>query len=194
MRVLVACEYSGIVRDAFTARGHDAMSADLLPTESPGPHHEGDVLEVLDGSWDLMVAHPPCTYLTNSGVRWLHERPERWESMREGAEFFNALWRAPIPRVAIENPVPHKYARDIIGPYSQSIQPWQFGDGETKRICLWLRGLPPLMPTQVVYEREARVHMLPPGPDRQKERSRFFPGVARAMADQWTRVIAREAA
>lgn len=191
LRVLVACEYSGTVRDAFLAAGHDAMSCDLLPTESPGPHYVGDVRDVLDDSWDLLIAHPPCTYLTNSGVRWLHERPERWELMREGAEFFRLLLDAPIPRVAIENPVMHKYAGEIIGrPFSQSIQPWQFGHPETKRTCLWLRRLPPLVPTRVVHGREARVHRMPPGPDRWKERSRFYPGIARAMAEQWGRLPA----
>ena len=187
MRVLVACEYSGIVRDAFTAAGHYAMSADLLPTESPGPHRQGDVVGLLDDGWDLMVAHPPCTYLTNSGVRWLHERPERWARLDEGAAFFRALLNAPIPRIAVENPVPHRYAVERIGrTYDQTIQPWQFGHGETKRTCLWLKGLPPLAPTKVVSGREARVHLMPPGPDRQKERSRFFAGIAAAMAEQWT--------
>lgn len=190
LRVLVACEYSGIVRDAFAARGHYAMSCDLLPTESPGPHYVGDVRDVLEDGWDLMVAHPPCTYLANSGVRWLHERPERWAKMEDGAAFFRALWYAPIPRIAIENPVMHGHAVALVGAsHSQTVQPWQFGDGETKRVCLWLRRLPPLCPTRVVYEREARVHRMAPGPERQKERSRFFPGIAAAMADQWTRSI-----
>ena len=140
-----------------------------------------------------MVAHPPCTYLTNSGVRWLHERPERWAKLDEGAAFFRALLEADIPRIAVENPVPHKYAVERIGrSYDQTIQPWQFGHGETKRTCLWLKGLPPLAPTKVVSGREARVHLMPPGPDRQKERSRFFTGIAAAMADQWTVAALRE--
>jgi hypothetical protein len=194
LRVLVACEYSGIVRDAFLTRGHDAMSCDLLPTESPGPHYRGDVRDVLGDGWDLMVAHPPCTYLAQSGVRWLHERPERWDAMREGAEFFRALLDAPIPRVAVENPVMHRYAVEIIGrKQDQTFQPWHFGHGEIKRTCLWLRRLPPLVPTRVVHGREPRVHYAAPGADRQKLRSRFFEGVAAAMADQWGR-LAREVA
>jgi len=186
MRVLVGCEYSGIVRDAFTAAGHYAMSCDLLPSETPGPHFMGDVREVLDAGWDLAVFHPPCTYLANSGVRWLHERPERWAQMREGAALFRALLDAPIPRIAIENPVMHRYAVECIGrKHDQTFQPWHFGHGEVKRVCLWLRGLPPLTPTCIVEGREARVHRMPPGPDRQKERSRFFVGIAAAMAHQW---------
>lgn len=187
MRVLVACEYSGIVRDAFTAQGHHAMSADLLPTESPGPHYQGDVLDVLGDGWDLMVAHPPCTYLANSGVRWLHERPERWAKLDDGAAFFRALLDAPVPRIAVENPVPHKYAVERIGrKYDQTIQPYEFGHPESKRTCLWLEGLPPLVPTNVVNGREQRVWKMAPGPDRQKERSRFYSGIAQAMAGQWT--------
>lgn len=185
-RVLVACEFSGTVRDAFIEAGHDAVSCDLLPTESPGPHIEGDVLDVLDRGWDLMVAHPPCTYLANSGVRWLYERDLRWQKLIEGAAFFRKLLNAPIPYVAVENPVMHKWARKIVGRGpDQTIQPWQFGHGETKAICLWLKRLPPLRPTKVVHGREARVHRMAPGEDRSKERSRFYEGVARAMADQW---------
>jgi len=190
LRVLVGCEYSGIVRDAFTARGHYAMSCDLLPTESPGPHYQGDVRDVLHDGWDLAVMHPPCTYLANSGVRWLQERPERWAQMQAGAEFFRELLNAPIPRVACENPVMHGHAVQIVGRrHDQAFQPWHFGHGETKRVCLWLRRLPPLVPTRVVHGREPRVHHMAPGPDRQKHRSRFFEGVAAAMADQWSRAI-----
>lgn len=186
MRVLVACEFSGTVRDAFAAAGHDAMSCDLLPTESPGPHYQGDVRDVLGDGWDLMVAHPPCTFSANSGVRWLYEQPGRWEKMREGAEFFRSLLNTDIHRIAVENPIIHKYAREIIGAGpTQTIQPWQFGHGETKAVCLWLRNLSPLVPTDVVDGREARVHRMPPGPDRWKERSRFFAGIAEAMAAQW---------
>lgn len=186
MRVLVACEFSGIVRDAFLAVGHDAWSCDLRESETPGNHYQGDVRDMLDDGWDMMIAHPPCTYLTNAGVRWLHERPERWAQMIEGAVFFRDLWQADIPRVAIENPVMHRYAKQVIGrDFDQSLQPWQFGHGEVKRVCLWLRGLPHLTPTNVVDGREARVHRMPPGPDREKERSRFFAGIAIAMADQW---------
>lgn len=186
-RVLVACEYSGIVRDAFIRAGHDAVSCDLLPSESDlGVHYRGDVRQILNlHMWDLVIAHPPCTYLANSGVRWLHERPERWGDLDAGATFFRQFLGC-APRVAIENPIPHKYAVERIGrPYDQLIQPWQFGHGETKAICLWLENLPPLEPTDVVEGREARVHRMAPGPDRQKERSRFFRGVADAMAAQW---------
>lgn len=196
MRVLVACEFSGVVRRAFAARGHDAWSCDLLPAEDGSNCHiVGDARDHLDDGWDLlMVAHPPCTRLCNSGVRWLTKAPpgktldEMWAELDEGAKLFSALWNAPIERIAIENPVMHKHAKSRIVNYrdfTQSIQPWQFGHGETKRTCLWLKNLPPLIPTNVVAGRDARVHHMPPGPDRWKERSRFFPGVADAMADQW---------
>jgi len=191
MRVLVACEYSGTVRDAFIRRGHDAMSCDLLPTDAPGPHYVGDVRDVLAEGWDLMVAHPPCTYLTLSGVRWLHEDPERWDRMREAVEFFGLLWEAPIPRVAIENPLPHRHAG--LPPYSDTVHPWQFGHPEQKRTCLWLRGLPPLIPTDVVTGRQQRIWKLPPTEDRWKIRSATFPGIAEAMAEQWgTTFIGRD--
>jgi len=197
VRVLVACEFSGIVRDAFAARGHDAWSCDLLPTERPGPHIQGDVLPHLEDGWDLMIAHPPCTYLTNAGVCHLHSVPtrlgnlpkvhgaERWEAMRQAAAFFNTLKAAPIQRIAIENPIPHKYARALIGNYAQRYQPWQFGDGETKATCLWLKNLPPLMDTITDTRRERRVHLATPSPDRWKVRSRTPQGVAEAMAEQW---------
>ena len=197
MRVLVACEFSGVVRRAFAARGHDAWSCDLLPAEDGSNRHIiGDARDILDEGWDLlMVAHPPCTRLCNSGVRWLSKPPpgrtrdEMWAELEEAAALFSAFWLAPIERVAIENPVMHRHAKARITnyqPFAQSIQPWQFGHPETKRTCLWLRRLPPLQPTCVVEGREARVHRLPPGPDRWRERSRFFPGVAKAMADQWS--------
>lgn len=187
MKILVACEFSGIVRDAFRKRGHDAWSCDILPTEAdPTYHLQCDVLEILDQGWDMMIAHPPCIYLANSGVRWLYANPRRWEKLKEAAEFFKALWNANIPRIALENPIPHKYARDLIGvPYSQVIQPWQFGHGETKATCLWLKNLPPLKPTNIVDGRENRVHRMPPGPNRWRERSRTFHGIAEAMAAQW---------
>jgi hypothetical protein len=195
MRVLVACEFSGIVRDAFIAAGHDAMSCDLLPTERPGPHRQTDVRRLLDwtsgGGWgyDLMIAHPPCTYLANSGVRWLYggkgtvRDPERWALMEEAAAFFRLLLDAPIPRIAVENPIMHRHAG--IRPPDQIIQPWQFGHGETKATGLWLKNLPPLQPTTKLREREARVYLASPGPDRWKERSRTLPGMAEAYADQW---------
>ena len=185
MKVLVACEYSGTVRDAFLDRGHDAVSCDLLPSESPGPHYRCDVRSVLSEQWDLIIAHPPCTRLANSGVRWLHER-NLWADLDGAAAFFRLFLDHPCERVAIENPIPHKYALQRIGPkYTQVVQPWQFGHGETKAICLWLKGLPKLRPTDVVEGREARVHRMPPGPQRAKERSRFFVGIADAMAEQW---------
>lgn len=180
MRVLVACEFSGVVRDAFVGRGHDAMSCDLLPTEVPGPHYEGDVLDVLDQGWDLMVAHPPCTHLAVSGARWFKDKQEE---QREALEFVRVLLDAPIPRIALENPVSIISSR--IRKPDQIIQPWQFGHGETKATCLWLKGLPTLQPTDVVDGREPRVHKMPPSPDRWRERSRTFTGIAAAMADQW---------
>jgi hypothetical protein len=196
MKVLVACEFSGVVRRAFAARGHDAWSCDLLPAEDRSNKHiVGDARDILGDGWDLlMVAHPPCTRLTNSGVRWLSVPPpgrskaDLWRELDEGAALFSDFWNAPIPRIAVENPVMHKHAKARIRNYSepaQSVQPWQFGHGETKRTCLWLKGLPPLVPTNIVAGREARVHRMPPGPDRWRERSRFFSGIADAMADQW---------
>jgi len=196
IRVLVGCEFSGIVRRAFAARGFDAWSCDLLPAEDRSNKHiTGDLREILRNDWDvLIVAHPPCTRLCNSGVRWLKVPPpgrsleDMWQELDEGAALFSDCWNAPIPHVAVENPVMHKHAKARIRNYAepaQSVQPWQFGHGETKRTCLWLRNLPPLRPTEIVEGREARVHRMPPGPDRWKERSRFFPGIAAAMADQW---------
>lgn len=186
MRVLVACEFSGIVRDAFLARGYDAMSCDLLPSERPGPHYCGDVRDVLGAGWDMMVGHPPCTFLANSGVRWLHSDLQRWRQMDEGVAFFLLLWQAPIARVAIENPIMHGYARRLINAApAQVIQPWMFGHGESKATCLWLRELPPLYPTRIVLGREQRVLKLSPSPDRWRERSRTYEGIAAAMAAQW---------
>jgi hypothetical protein len=186
MRVLVACECSGRVRDAFAARGHDAWSCDLEPSDTPGQHLQCDVLTVIERGWDLMIAHPPCTYLCNSGVRWLHTQPGRMERMVEAARFFRELLNADIPRLAIENPIMHKYARQLIRfRQDQIIQPWQFGHGETKATCLWLRNLPPLRPTQIVEGRKGRVHFESPGPDRAKRRSVTYEGIAAAMADQW---------
>ena len=180
MRVLVACEFSGVVRDAFRACGHDAMSCDLLPTEAPGPHHQGDVRDLLHDGWDLMVAHPPCTHLAVSGARWW---PDKQAEQAQALDFVRTLLAAPIPRIAVENPV--SILSTALRPPDQTIQPWQYGHGETKATCLWLEGLPPLHPTHVVKGRQARVHLIPPGPDRWKERSRTLPGIAAAMADQW---------
>lgn len=195
MKVLVACEYSGKVRDAFIRKGHDAMSCDLLPTDVEGPHYVGNVLDILDQGWDLMVAHPPCTYLTNSGVTWLHKDPSRWPKLDEGAAFFKALLDAPIPKIAIENPIMHGYAKDRIGGIKQSqvIQPWMFGHMEQKATCLWLKGLPNLVATNNVKEemlllpknQRERLHYLPPSVDRWKLRSTTYSGIAEAMAEQW---------
>lgn len=184
MRVLVACEYSGAVRDAFTRGGHDAMSCDLLPSETEGQHYQGDVRDVLNYPWDLMVAHPPCTHLSVSGAR--HFEAKRMDGRQQSAvSFFMLLARAPIPRIAIENPV--CVMSSLWRKPDQVIQPWQYGHGETKATCLWLKGLPRLTPTQVVDGREARVHRMPPSPERWKERSRTFAGIADAMAQQWGR-------
>ena len=181
MRVLVACEYSGIVRDAFAALGHDAWSCDLLPSESPSLFHiQGDALEVVRDGWDLMIAHPPCTHLAVSGARWFKEKATE---QAEALEFVRALMAAPVDRIAIENPISVISSR--IRKPDQIIQPWHFGHGETKATCLWLKGLPRLTPTNVVPGREARVHFMSPGPDRWKERSRTYPGIADAMARQW---------
>lgn len=184
MRVLVACEYSGRVRESFRARGHDAWSCDLLPAEDVGYKHiRGDVLEMLeDQPWDLMVAHPPCTHLSVSGARHFEEKRADGRQ-QEAIDFFMALTRAPIPRIAIENPV--CIMSSVWREPDQIIQPWEFGHGETKATCLWLKGLPPLRPTNIVPGREHRIHLMPPGPDRWKERSRTYQGIADAMADQW---------
>ncbi len=186
MKVLVACEFSGTVRDAFIRAGHDAVSCDLLPTESEGPHYLRDVLEVIGTRhFDLMIAHPPCTRLCNSGVRWLNER-NLWKEMREASAFFERLLNAPIDRIAIENPIPHRYALEIIGQkYDQIIQPWQYGHGETKATCLWLKNLPKLQPTNVVEGREQRIHKMAKSDKRSHERSRTYQGIADAMAAQW---------
>lgn len=222
-RILVACEYSGIVRDAFGARGWDAWSCDLLASERPGgKHYQGDVFDIINDGWDLMVAHPPCTYLTLSGAKWLYEeytaqekadymeltgtkltgrsrRPdeERWENMRDGAEFFMRLWGADIPHIAIENPRMHGHAiRATDGRPTQVVQPWQFGTPESKATGLRLKNLPPLKEQDDAAEVLAhgltlpkrefqRVFHLPPSETRWIERSRTFPGIAQAMADQW---------
>lgn len=188
MRVLVACEFSGVVRDAFAARGHEAWSCDLLPSERPGEHLEGDVLEHLSGpDWDLMIAFPPCTHLAVSGARWFAaKRQEQCEAV----SFVKFLMGAPIPRIAIENPI--GVLSTAIRKPDQIIQPWQFGHGETKATCLWLKNLPPLKPTNIVEGRHARVHREPPGPDRWKNRSRTLPGIAAAMAEQWGSLPAPE--
>jgi len=181
MRVLVACEFSGTVRRAFRALGHDAWSCDLLPAEDGSLHHiQGDALAVIGHGWDLMIAHPPCTHLAVSGARWW---ADKGNEQADALAFVRALLLAPIPRVAIENPV-SKISSAIRKP-DQVIQPWMFGHGETKATCLWLRGLPLLTPTKIVEGREARIHRMAPSPHRWRERSRTYEGIAAAMAQQW---------
>lgn len=204
MRILIACEYSGRVRESFAARGHDVVSVDFLPTEVPGNHYQGDVLEYLDKNvhmFDMMIAHPPCTRLANSGVRWLHKPPEgktvegMWEDLHKGAMFYKILRDAPIPRKAIENPVMHKYAKELIKPgHRQVVQPWWFGEEAFKATGFELIGLPDLVATNKLippksgtleHRQWSKVHMASPSPDRWKDRSRTYEGIARAMAEQW---------
>jgi len=181
MRVLVACEFSGIVRDAFAAKGHEAWSCDLLPSERKrGWHLRGDVLEHLETGWDLMIAHPPCTYLAVSGARWFKDRKDE---QHQALDFVWRLMKAPIPRIAIENPI--SVISTKIRKPDQIIQPWMFGTPETKATCLWLKNLSKLVPTNVVEGRRPRVHHESPGPDRWKNRSRTDANIAAAMAEQW---------
>jgi hypothetical protein len=193
LRVLIACEFSGTVRRAFRALGHDAWSCDLLAAEDGDPHHiQYDVLAHVCDGWDLMIAHPPCTHLAVSGARWFKDKAL---DQAKALDFVYLLLKAPIPHIALENPVSIISSR--IRKPDQIIQPWQYGHGETKATCLWLKNLPKLVPTNIVEGREARVHKMPPGPDRWKERSRTFEGIAAAMADQWGGYVAsqkREAA
>lgn len=179
-KVLVACEFSGTVREAFAAKGWNAWSCDLLETEKPGQHYKGTVEDVLHEDWDLLIAHPPCTHLAVSGARWFKEKQQE---QAEALAFVKLLLDAPIPRIALENPI--SVISTKIRKPDQIIQPWQFGHGETKATCLWLKNLPPLEPSNVVAGRDSRIHRMPPGPDRWKERSRTFAGIAEAMADQW---------
>jgi hypothetical protein len=180
VKVLIACEFSGIVREAFAKRGHDATSCDLLPTEIPGKHYQGNVLDIIGDGWDLMIAHPPCTHLAVSGARWFKDK------QFEQAAALRFVWKlmiADIPRIAIENPVSIISSR--IRKPDQIIQPWQFGHGETKATCLWLKNLPLLKPTIIVNGRENRIHKMPPSENRWRERSRTYQGIADAMAEQW---------
>jgi hypothetical protein len=182
VKVLIACEFSGLVRDAFRAHGHDAWSCDLLPTERVGPHFQEDVFDVLRNSWmvwDLVIAHPPCTHVCRAGDRWYRNSPQRALAV----QFVEALWAQPVPRIAIENPrgLDRHWRRA-----DQVIQPWMFGHGETKATLLWLKNVPPLMATVVDSGRVARVHRASPGPERWKERSRTLSGIAEAMATQWS--------
>ena len=193
MKVLVGCEYSGIVRDAFIKQGFDAWSCDLLESESGGNHYKCDVLDIINDGWDLGIFHPPCTRLCNSGVVWLEER-NLWKELDKSALFFKTLYESPIPNIAIENPIPHKYALQRISyNYKQIIQPYMFGHKERKATCLWLKNLPELIPTRNMYyemlklpkNQQQRLHYLPPSEDRWKERSKTFTGIADAMAEQW---------
>ena len=211
MRVLIGCECSGIVRRAFAALGHDVWSVDLKPADDRSNRHiVGNIRDYLNEGWDLLaVLHPPCTRLTNSGVRWLTQPPpgrtldEMWSELHDGAELFSDCWNAPIPRKAVENPVMHKHAKALIRnyrPFAQSLQPWQFAtddagpDNIKKRTCLWLDGLPPLVKTGTLDGSTARdeIHKASPGPDRAARRSRFFPGLAAAMAEQWGGIVGQE--
>jgi site-specific DNA-cytosine methylase len=185
LKVLIACEFSGVVREAFRRQGHDAWSCDLLPSEIRGQHIEGDVRKVLGWSWDLMVAHPPCTHLAVSGARWFADRPEK---QVEALSFVQQLLDAPIPYIALENPV-GVISTKLHKP-DQIVQPWQFGHGETKATCWWLKGLPLLEPTSIVEGRKGRVWLESPGPDRWKNRSRTYPGIAEAIAEQWGSYVA----
>lgn len=180
MKVLVACEFSGIVRDAFLRRGHDAMSCDLLPTESPGPHYQGDVMDVINDHGDMMIAHPPCTHLAVSGARHFYKKQaEQCDALK----FVRRLLDAPISKIALENPV--SIISTHIRKPDQTIQPWMFGHGETKATCILLKNLPTLRPTNIVDGRENRVFRMPPSPERWKNRSRTYTGIAEAMAEQW---------
>lgn len=210
MKILVACEFSGAVRNAFDALGHDAWSCDLLPSaDGSNRHIQGDVRDILDDGWDLlMVAHPPCTRLCNSGVRWLSKPPngktlcQMWHELDEGAELFSLMWNADIPRIAVENPVMHKHAKARIRnfePAAQTVQPWWFGHEAFKATGLYLKNLPSLVPTNKLtppkkgtedHKRWSAIHRAPPGPDRWKFRSKTFQGIADAMADQWGGLLA----
>jgi len=192
MRVLIACEYSGTVRDAFIARGHDAMSCDLLPTDAPGPHYQGDVRDILGDGWDLMIAHPPCTYLSVSGMHWTTRGLRDPKLTEDALEFVRLLMDAPIPRIALENPVSIISSR--IRKPDQIVHPWQFGHDASKRTCLWLKNLPPLVPTDILPgdAKTRRANQTPsgqnklgPSPDRWKIRSATYQGIADAMANQW---------
>jgi hypothetical protein len=191
MNILIGCEFSGTVREAFRRRGFNAVSCDLLPTEIEGPHYQGDIFDILCEGWDVLIAHPPCTYLARSGLHWNNKKPGRAQKTEEGIKFFLDLVNSPIPFKALENPIgclSTRYRKP-----DQIIQPWQFGHGETKATCLWLQGLPKLEPTNIVEGREQRLWKLPPSPTRSKERSRTFVGIAEAMANQWGKFLKEKA-
>lgn len=202
LRVIIGCEFSGIVRDSFRALGHDAWSCDLLPCEGDTAFHiQGDLLKVLGQGWDLGIFHPTCTYLCNSGVRWLAPggklNPPRHKLMQQACDFFAQLYWADIPAIGLENPVMHHYAKDYllsarkVPSHTFTLQPWQHGEPEVKRSCFWLRNLPPLKPSRIVSGRTPRVHHASPGPNRWKERSRTLKGVANAMALQWSDFLSK---
>ena len=188
MKVIIACEYSGIVSKAFRDKGHEAWSCDILPTEGRKLYHfQCKVETVLYGDWDMLIVFDPCTYQCNSGVRWLKSDLSRWNKLIESCKFTTMLLNAPIEKICRENPIPHKYAINLIGrKYDQIIQPWQFGHGETKATCLWLKNLPLLKPENIVEGREQRIWKMPPRADRSKERSRTYQGIANAMANHWS--------
>lgn len=193
MKVLIGCEESGVVRDAFIRGGHDAMSCDLLPTRVPGPHYQGDIFDVIDYPWDLAIFHPPCTHTSVSGAK--HFATKRWDGRQQaGVSFFMALHRrsAHITRRAFEQPV--SILSSLFRKPDQIIQPWQFGHGETKATCLWVGGLPAWVPTQIVEGRAARIHRMPPSPDRARDRSATYAGIAEAMAQQWGKFALQAAA
>lgn len=194
MRILVACEFSGVVRDAFAKKGHFAVSCDYLPSERPdGMHHQGNVMDIIDDRWDMMIAHPPCTYLANSGVSWLtgnrlseRDRALRWRRMEGACLFFNALLKADIPHIAVENPIMHKIAQERIKQkYAQIVHPWEHGHEESKRSCYWLKNLPRLRPTKIVTPVNQTHALFCDKKDRWKDRSRTLEGIAAAMAEQW---------
>jgi hypothetical protein len=183
MKILVACEFSGVVRDAFLKRGHDAISSDLLDTESPGPHYKGDVRDILDKGWDMMIAFPPCTYLCASGIHWTVRGFRDPQLTEDALEFVRLLMDAPIPMICVENPIGVISTR--IRKPDQYIQPYMFGHPVSKATCLWLKNLPPLKPTKILDEHEPLIWRMPPSTDRWKKRSLTFPGIAEAMAEQW---------
>lgn len=196
--ILIGMESSGVIRDAFIKAGHSAISCDLLPTEAPGPHYQGDIRDIIYDKWDLIIAHPVCTFLTNAGVRWLYQdskvgtAEDRWPKMREAAAFFKMLYTSTELNgalLALENPIPHSHAG--LPPYSQTIQPWEYGHTTSKRTCLWLKGLPNLKPTDIIPKelRTQDIWMASPSADRWKIRSRSFEGIGDAMAEQWGSLI-----
>ncbi len=201
MKVLIACEESGTVREAFKRLGHDAWSCDLKPTKIPGQHYKGDIFDIIN-NWDIiggkprvLIGHPDCTYLTNSGVCWLYKDDTRWSKMLDASWFFKQLWSLDIEYICLENPIPHKYGQ--LPPYTQIVQPWMFGHTERKATCLWLKGLPKLKETNNVREemlklpkaQQQRIHYMSPGPQRAEKRSKTFSGLAEAMATQWGTIM-----